>query len=417
MSNSIGNTAPPARRRPCAVRVPNPGAPAGRSLKPKLAMLFVGLIASLPAYAHVKWFSKMADCTTAPITTLEIVASPLFWGIGMLAFAVIFASAAVDSRLSRGDNLATRWAAWLDRQAAQLLAPLLRIGTALYFIGIVSYFSETPIILTAELKTAAAWVPVLQLAIAAAAMSRRGAALSALGIVVLYAYAVSQYGVFHMLDYPFFLGLAAFLSLDALYGRTAHVQALALLRLTVGFSLIWCGVEKWLYPAWTYELLQSDLRGLLQTGLSPSVIIMGAGFVEFCLAFVLIFGKLASQIAAAVLFAVMTSAIPLVGMIDLIGHLPILIVLIILAATRNPIVCHAPTAGRDELDLAISFVVSVPGFVGAYYLSHEIAYRAVSQLNWTEMGLAGLLVALLLLRIVWTAAEIFRPALVRFHPA
>jgi hypothetical protein len=191
------------------------------------------------------------------------------------------------------------------------------------------------------------------------------------------------------------------------------------LRLTIGFSLIWCGVEKWLYPAWTNELLQSDLRGLLQTGLSPSLIIMGAGFVEFCLAFVLIFGKLASQIAAAVLFAVMTSAIPLVGMIDLIGHLPILIMLIILAATRNPIECHAPTAGkqRDELELAISFVVSVPGFVGAYYLSHEIAYRAASQLNWTEIGLAGLLVALMLSRIVWTAPAIFRPALVRFSPA
>jgi hypothetical protein len=145
---------------------------------------------------------------------------------------------------------------------------------------------------------------------------------------------------------------------------------------------------------------------------------MGAGFVEFCLAFVLIFGRLASQIAAAVLLSVMISAIPLVGMLDLIGHLPILVVLIILAATRNPIGRVAPEPGKrgNDLDAAFSFMVSVPGFIAAYHLSHEIVYGTMGKVNWTEALVAGILLALLLSWIVRTAPETFSKVY-RLHPA
>ena len=379
-------------------------------MKQKLMLLIAGIVVSLPAHAHVKWFSMMANCATTPITTLDIVSSQLFVGLAFAAFAVMFAVATIDGRISRDDNLAVRLAAWVDHEAANLIAPLLRIGVAIYFVSIVAYFYEFPIILTAELKTNATWVPVLQLAIAATVLARRSAILAALGIVVLFAYSVSRYGVFHMLDYPFFLGVAAFLGIDSIYGQRRQIQGLGILRVTVGVSLLWCGVEKWLYPNWTLELLQTDLRVLLATGVSPKLIVMGAGFVEFCLAFVLIFGRLASQIAAAVLLAVMISAIPLVGTLDLIGHLPILVVLIILAATRNPIGRIAPEPGQrwHNLDVAFSFIVSVPGFVAAYYLSHEIVYGSIGKVNWTEVLVAGVLLALLLVWIVRTAPETFR---------
>ena len=351
----------------------------------------------------------MANCASTPVTTFDIVSSPLFVGLTIAAFATMCAVAAIDGGISRGDNPAVRAAAWLDHEATNLIAPLLRIGVAIYFASIVAYFYGSPIILTAELKTDATWVPVLQLAIAATALARRSAILAALGIVVLFAYSVSRYGVFHMLDYPFFLGLAAFLSIDSIYGQERQLQGLGILRVTVGFSLLWCSVEKWLYPDWTQELLQSDLRVLLGTGLSPKLIVMGAGFVEFCLAFVLIFGRLASQIAAMVLLLVMISAIPVVGMLDLIGHLPILVVLIILAASRNPIGRIAPEPRKrwNDLDAALSFIVSVPGFIAAYYLSHEIVYGALGKVNWTEGLVAVVFVALLLAWIVRTAPETF----------
>jgi hypothetical protein len=371
-------------------------------------LLIAGIVVSLPAHAHVKWFSMLANCATTPITTLDIVTSPLFIGLGLAAFAAMFAVGAIDGRISHGDNLALRWAAWADHGAVELIAPLLRIGVAVYFVSIVAYFYASPIILTADLKTNATWVPVLQLAIAATALMRRSSILAALGIVVLFAYSVSSYGVFHMLDYPFFLGLAAFLGIDSIYGQKRQLQGLGILRVTVGVSLLWCGVEKWLYPSWTLELLQSDLHVLLATGLSPKLIVMGAGFVEFCLAFVLIFGRLASQIAAAILLLVMISAIPVVGMVDFVGHLPILVILLILAATRNTIGRVAPEPGWSDLDVGFTFIVSVPGFIAAYYLSHEIAYGALDTVKWTEGLVAGVLLALFMIRVVQTAPETFR---------
>ena len=100
-------------------------------MKAKLLLLVAGIIVSLPAHAHVKWFSMMANCATTPITTLDIVSSPLFVGLAVAAFAAIFAVAAIDGRLSRGDNLAVRSAAWVDHEAVELIAPLLRIGVAI----------------------------------------------------------------------------------------------------------------------------------------------------------------------------------------------------------------------------------------------------------------------------------------------
>ena len=372
-------------------------------------MLIAGIVVSLPAQAHVKWFSMTADSASTPITTLDMVTSPLFVGLTVAAFLTMIAVAAIDGRISRGDNPVLRSATWLDHEATKLIAPFLRLGVAIYFVSIAFYFYGSPIILTVELKTSATWVPVLQLAIAATVLARRTAILAALGIIVLFVYSVSSYGVFHMLDYPFFLGLAAFLSIDSLHGQKSQPQGLGILRVTVGASLLWCGVEKWLYPGWTNELLQSELRVLLATGLNPELIVMGAGFVEFCLAFLLIFGRLASQIAAAVLLSVMISAVPIVGTLDLIGHLPILVVLIIFVATRNPIGRIASEPGKrwNDLDAAFSFIVSVPGFIAAYYLSHEILYGALANVNRTEGLVAGVLLALLLVRIVQTAPGTF----------
>ena len=379
-------------------------------MKQKLLLLIGGIVLSLPAGAHVKWFSMMADCATTPITTFNIISSPLFAGFAVAALAAMLAVGFIDGRISRGVNLAARSAAWLDVEAAGLVAPFVRIGVAIYFASIVIYFYGTPIILTVDLKTNSTWVPLLQLAIAGTALLRRSAVFAAMGILVLFANAVSGYGLFHMLDYPFFLGLAAFLTIDSIYGQKGQQQGLGILRVTVGISLLWCGVEKWLYPDWTLELLQTDLRVLLKTGLSPMVIVMGAGFVEFCLAFVLIFGRLASQVAAAVLLSVMVSAIPVVGILDLIGHLPILVVLIILAATRNPIGRREtePDKQRRDVDTAISFIVSVPGFIAAYYLGHEVAYGALANVNWAEGLVAGLLLVVLMVHVVRTAPHTFR---------
>ena len=53
----------------------------------------------------------------------------------------------------------------------------------------------------------------IQLGIAAGMLSRRTMPLSALGIFVLFAIAIWNYGIFHLADYPVFLGVAVYLAL------------------------------------------------------------------------------------------------------------------------------------------------------------------------------------------------------------
>ena len=52
----------------------------------KLVLLIAAIVVTLPAHAHVKWFSMTANCSAAPITTLKAISSPLFVALAIAAF-------------------------------------------------------------------------------------------------------------------------------------------------------------------------------------------------------------------------------------------------------------------------------------------------------------------------------------------
>ena len=67
-------------------------------------------------------------------------------------------------------------------------------------------------ILTPELHTRESWIFTIQFISAFCVAWRRTCVISALGLCILYGYALTQYGLFHMLDYVYFLGIAVFLA-------------------------------------------------------------------------------------------------------------------------------------------------------------------------------------------------------------
>ena len=89
----------------------------------------------------------------------------------------------------------------------------MRSACGFFFVAI---WTVGEFILTPELKTTSPYVPWLQISVAAGLAFRRTLPLSALGIVILYGIAISQYGIFHLMDYPIFLGIAAYLALSGL---------------------------------------------------------------------------------------------------------------------------------------------------------------------------------------------------------
>jgi len=368
-------------------------------------------IATGPAAAHVKWFSRDADCSMPPLSPLQVVSAPDFLLLGALSLAVMAGATLLDARLSRSGSPFRAGADALDARCVSWLPRLLRLGLAAFFFVAVLYFGATPVFLTPELHALGPWVPALQLGIAATLLWRRSAWVGALGIAVLYGSAVASYGWFHMLDYPVFLAAAAFVAIDSL-GRGRHNDlALALLRAGAGVTLMWGGAEKWLYPWWSEEVVNHQLRAA-RGDLSPAFFMAACGWVEFCAAYALVFGRLGTQVAAWVLLLPFLAAIPVFGALDAIGHAPIIVVLVMLGLTRT----RLPTALQDAAGLAgalrrgTTCALAAMATVGFYWGLQALAYRRPGSIDPGLPAVAVLLTALLLLwctpRLVrWAEAE------------
>jgi uncharacterized membrane protein YphA (DoxX/SURF4 family) len=305
------------------------------SLAASRVLLALSLVlASSGAMAHVKWFSREADCAMPPLAPWQVISSPDFLWLGALSFLVMALVAGLDGWSCRPGSPALLLADRLDNKVSPAMPRLVRWGLAGFFCVAVLYFHAAPVYLTPELRATPSWVAPLQLAIAAALLRRSWAWLGALGIVVLYVAAALSYGWFHLLDYPVFLGAAAFVAIDSLAQGRRTSLALAVLRVSAGITLMWAGAEKWLYPWWSADVLNLQLRDV-RGSLAPEFFTLAAGFVEFCAAYALVFGRLGSQVAAGLLLVPFIAAIPLFGEVDAIGHAPILVVLAVLTVTRN----------------------------------------------------------------------------------
>lgn len=366
-----------------------------------------------PASAHVKWFSRDADCAIPPLSPLQVISSADFLLLGAISLLVMAAAALLDSRLSRTGSQALAFADALDARSAASLPRLLRFGLAAFFCIAVLYFGATPVFLTPELHALRPWVPMLQLGIAVTLMWRPSAWLGAIGIFVLYGSAMAAYGWFHLLDYPVFLAAAAFVAIDSLGRGRYNKLALAALRVGTGITLMWAGAEKWLYPWWSDEVLNQQLRGA-RGEFSPAFFMAAAGWVEFCAAYALVFGRLGAQLSAWVLLVPFLAAIPVFGVLDAIGHAPIVVVLVMLGLTRT----RLPTAMQGAADRASALrrgaTCTLAGLaaVGVYWGLQALAYR---RFDTIEPGLTAVAVLLALPLLMWCLPRLSRSTC--RHPA
>ncbi len=231
-------------------------------------------------------------------------------------------------------------------------------------------FATGGVILTPELHTDADWPTWLQLGIAISFLSRHTCLIGGIGIVILYGYGTSLYGVFHLADYPIFLGIAAYFGLTSLTSERLRSLRMPILYVTLCMSLMWGAIEKWAYPQWTLALL--DMRPYLTAGLSPEDFLLFAGFVEFGLAFYILAGFSLIRPATFALLSIFAMAIVEFGKIDAVGHLPIMIPLLVMFL-------HGPTqlhrwfhkagngAVADGYKVSVAFATSICLLFTAYY--------------------------------------------------
>lgn len=338
------------------------------------------LFCSDTATAHVKWFCSTADPSVPPLA-LHAVITPVF-GFCLLAFALLlFAGTMTDHWLSH------RWPALAETNAATrpFEEKLMRVAVGAFFLclwdkgAVVPWSQSDGAILTPELVSGAPWIAAVQFTVAAALLWRRTCLLAAVGIVIVYAAGVADYGMFHLMDYLFFLGIAGYLALTGLRFPSLDRWRVPLLCALLSASLMWTAVEKFLYPQWTIAVLSAHPR--ITAGLAPQIVTVIAGFVEFTLAFFISAGRGLLRVGAVILLSIFAIAIPEFGHLDAVGHFTIVAILGVVGLHGVSVLQERlrPAQNRSALLDAASTVAIYLGlltsFIIIYYLLQAVQYR------------------------------------------
>ncbi len=354
----------------------------GGFLLPMAVALSVAL-ALLPeqASAHIKWFEPF-DVAAVPIPAASVM-STHFVLVAAGFVGLVFGGFLLDRLLvNRGIHMPTTGIYYIAEEK------LLRAGMGGFFMAL---FATGGVILTPELKTAADWPAWLQLGIAISLLSGRTCVLGGIGILILYSYAVTLNGLFHLCDYPMFLGIAIYLALTSSGSARLRRLRMPVLSATVCVGLMWGAIEKWAYPQWTLLLLQS--RPYLTLGVPPGDVMIIAGFVEFSLAFYIMTGLTLVRPAILALVLIFSAAVPEFGKIDAIGHLPIVVPLLaMLLHGPNQIQrwFHDASAGlcTEAHKASVAFATSIFLMFAAYYGIQSVEYgpatHRVASVHWTS---------------------------------
>lgn len=333
---------------------------ANRAPRWPLAALLV-LLFPTAANAHVKWFCAY-DVAGQPRGLEQVLCAQFEW---LTAIALIALTLGTLIERTEVGRLSTIGLNWLTQWPRENTERLVRGVCGAFFVAL---WTMGGVILTPELKTTAEWIPWFQLAMAACFLWRQTLPLAGLGIYVLFGIGVHDYGVFHLADYPVFLGVGTFLILTGFGWSFFGIRPLDFLRFTAAVTLMWASVEKWAYPQWTDPLLAQKPE--MTMGFSGDLFMDAAGVIEFTLAFALIWTPLVRRVSAVILTAVFISAIFEFGKIDAIGHSGIIAVLIAIAADD----ARVAATRRDVVLAPLYYASALMTFLGIYYVAHTMLY-------------------------------------------
>jgi len=329
----------------------------------RVVVLAASILSPIAAQAHVKWFCAY-DIAGQPEGLANVLCQD-FEGLTGFAIIVLLIGCLID-RSSVGAALTRA----LDRVSAPVLANTELVVRASCGLLLVSLWSLGGVILTPELTTTSTLVPWVQLAMAASLLWRQTLPLAALGLVGLFVDGAVNYGLFHLMDYPIFLGIAAYLALVGLGRELPGLRNVDILRWSAAITLMWASVEKWAYPEWSYPLfLTHPSMGM---GYDPAFFMRAAGVVEFTLSFALIWTPLVRRAASVMLIATFVSAIGAFGKVDAIGHAPIIAVLLAIFADQA-----RERKGVHRIALMpLQYGGALATFIALYYVGHAVAFHA-----------------------------------------
>lgn len=344
-----------------------------QSLNSKLSRVFclavtailVLVTAPSTANAHVKWFSEF-DWSTKPRTVAETTTFN-FWLLLALSVFTLMAMVLLDERVRT-----TKWAAkisdWFS-QHANSSALVMRVAT--FAVILVAWQQRT--LFAPELSANESWIGILQGVLVFLLLWPQLTPLAGLCLAALWFYGTQKFGLFHLLDYCNVLGVAWFLLVCRSKTQWLKATSLPVLYLTVGFSLMWLGCEKLIFPDWALSVL-SD-RPMLTLGLKPDFFLTSAAFIELSLGFLLmicLFGRTLSIVIT--LTFVLTTCV--FGRVEVIGHTLIHAALIVFLFEGPGRTFTPPAMFHKRLPIrmafvSVNFVLLVFGVLWAYSVANH----------------------------------------------
>jgi hypothetical protein len=189
--------------------------------------------------------------------------------------------------------------------------------------------------------------------------------IAAVILLGLFVYVTLYNGIFHMLDYGYYVAIIGVL----LVGSTKLEKAgFPFLYLGTGLSLCWVAVEKWVYPSMSLDIVAN--HGVPTFGFAPAAFVVMAAFIEFVVGYLLVMGILNRVIGFVVTIIFITTTM-LFGMTEVIGHFMIHIVLIIFiiegVSFYNPPIKLHKTKTDQFVFVFLNFIFVLATFILIYY--------------------------------------------------
>ena len=214
---------------------------------------------------------------------------------------------------------------------------------------------------------------------AVAVVSRYTSFITGLGVFFLYFAAGLQYGLFHILDYLIFLGIAFYLTVSQTKVKPLLKAAFITLFACAGLTLIWAAVEKFAYSHWTIAVLADKPN--VTMGMPPHIFMKVSGFIEFFVTFILLGAvSVVGRLISLGFMSVFVLAVFEFGMVDAVGHLMIVAILWVL-------IVRGPTDARNMLVLPDKSLFTEAYFMtGLYYLAFVTIFILYYGIHYLAYG-------------------------------
>lgn len=272
-------------------------------------ILFLVSLFPIESFAHVKWFSNYSfQNPPLDLSDLDHVA---FWGLLVLSVVSFPLLVGFDEWFSRKE-ISKKMNHFFD-QFSQQSTLILRVSVGATLL--LAWQSDSMV--APEITVSSSIWGWFQFALVLALLTRKTTPLCGLGMIVLYALAMNSYGVFHLLDYVVYLGVAYYLLVSQVDVKKIKESRIPILYASLGFSLCWVALEKIFYPYWGLSVLEQ--APALTMGLPHDFFLLACAFVEFSLGYLLIICLLSRPLALVITLVFFTTT-AFFGKVEVIGH-------------------------------------------------------------------------------------------------